>query len=66
MLSQGRKRPAVAGPIQVITPELMFMIDMAAPRDSGALAIMAAIGANPASAVPQSPGVIRRRHALRP
>ena len=45
--------PAIAGPIQVLMPEPRFMIDMAAPFDSGAsTAMMAAMGTNPASATP--------------
>ena len=50
---RGRKTPAMAGPIKVLMPEPRFMIDMAAPFDSGArTAMMAAMGTKPASAMP--------------
>jgi hypothetical protein len=45
---RGRKSPTIAGPRKVLKPEPKFIIDMAAPCDSGAkMDMMAAMGTNP-------------------
>ena len=50
--TSGINTPAIAGPIHVLMLEPRFVIDMAAPFDSGAkIDMMAAIGTNPTAGV---------------